>query len=347
MPAKLMQDEVRNVTIEDVARVAKVHAGTVSRALTGGKVAPATRLKVERIAHEMGYRRNALAASLRSQRNNLIGVIVPDLGNPLFGPIVQGIERELRAAGLLTLVVQTPSDAAARRDVVLALSEHKVAGLIVAAAECDDPMLEVAQQLAMPVVLVNRGYGERRFPGVVNDDHESVRLVLDHLYGLGHRRILHIAGPQTSSTGHARKEAFVQLAQRLGLDEAQVVDAVAFTRPAGYAATMQALFARPHPTAVFAANDMLALGALDALKAAALKVPSDVSLVGHNDMPLMDLIDPPLTTVHVEVEQMSRHATTMLLERLREPAEAPSIRVLLPRLVVRASSGPPPRVEQP
>ena len=336
-----VQQQARKITIEDVARVAKVHAATVSRALSGGTVAPATRLKVERVARELGYRPSAIAASMRSQRSNLIGVIVPDLGNPLFGPIVQCLERELRAAGLLTLVVQTPQeDARARREVVLALSEHKVAGLVISAAQTDDPMLDAAHELAMPVVLVNRGYGERRFAGVVNDDHESVRLVLDHLHELGHRRILHVAGPQTSSTGRARKEAFVQLARAPRFESAQVVEAQAFQRDAGREAMGEAIASGVRFTAVFAANDLLALGVLDALRAAGLEVPDSVSLVGHNDMPLVDLIDPPLTTVHIELEQMSRQATALLLDRLRDPAEAPTTRVLMPKLVVRASTGP-------
>lgn len=334
------------VTLEDIARAAGVHPASVSRALrgVGGKVSEATRLKIERIAREMGYRPNAVAASLRTKQTHLVGVVVPDLGNPLFGPLVTGLEVALRRHGLMCLVVHTPDDAAERRALVAALANRQVSGLLILAAESDDPMLEAAQQFALPTVLVNRGFGERRFPSVVNDDPESVRLVLEHLAALGHRRIVHVAGPQSSSTGRARRQAFEALAKSMKL-KGRVVAARAFTREAGLAAAQELLGspgatkAAPFDaTAIFAANDLIAMGVLDALRQRGLRVPQDVSLVGHNDMPLVDLIAPPLTTVRVAVDQMSRQAAQLFLDHLKTPEQAPSMRVLTPQLVVRGST---------
>jgi LacI family transcriptional regulator len=330
-----------SVTIKDVARAAQVNASTVSKALRGlpGKVAPDTRRHIEKIAAELGYRHNAVAATLRTRRSNLIGVIVPDLANPLFGPILQGLETRLREAGWMSLIVQTPSEPAARRDIVLALATRQVAGLVITSAETDDPMLRVAQELGLPVVLVNRGQDEARFSSVVNDDRESVALVLAHLHALGHRHIAHLAGPLASSTGRARKDAFVACMKRLPGMRATVVDAPAFTRDAGFAAT-QALLRRrsARPTALFAGNDLMAVGAIDALDRAGLRVPEDMSVVGHNDMPLVDMIAPPLTTVRIPVEQMSQHAAQLLLEQLADPTLPPSRRMLTPLLVVRRST---------
>ena len=214
-----------------------------------------------------------------------------------------------------------------------------MAGLLILAAESDDPMLAAALERGLPTVLVNRGLGERRFSSVVNDDRESVRLVLEHLRGLGHRRVAHLAGPQGSSTGRARRDAFVELAREYGFQEASVVECDAFTRAAG-AASAHSLLARreKRPTAIFAANDLIAIGALDVLRAAGLEVPRDVSLVGHNDMPFADLVSPPLTTVKVAVEQMSRHAAQLFVEQLRDPAVPPSTRLLMPSFVVRGST---------
>ncbi|MBC7938903.1 MAG: LacI family DNA-binding transcriptional regulator [Chitinophagaceae bacterium] len=329
-----------SVTLADIARATGLNTASVSRALRGikGKVSAETRQRVEQIAREMGYRPNAVAASLRTKQTNLVGIIVPDLANPLFGPIVQGLEAQLCRQGLLCLVVQTPQGLAERREVVLALSNRLVSGLVILAAEIDDPMLGAAQEAAMPVVLMNRGAGDRRFSSIVNDDHESVRLVLEHLADLGHRRVAHLAGPRVSSTGQARRQAFEILAKSFGLD-ARVVECSAFTREAGAAATSKLLAEKPpRPSAIFGANDLIALGALAVLRERGVSVPGEMSLVGHNDMPLMDLVAPPMTTVHVEVEQMSRQAAQMLVELLRDHAQAPSMRVLMPRLVVREST---------
>lgn len=330
------------VTIDDIARAAGVHPASVSRALRGvpGKVSADTRERIAKIAAELGYQPNVVAASLRTKQTNLVAIVVPDVGNPLFGPIVQGLETELRRHGFTCLMVQPPEDPKERRAVILALANRQVSGLLMLAAESDDPMLQVAAERSLPAVLVNRGFGERRFPSVVNDDRESVRLVLEHLAGLGHTRVAHISGPLTSSTGRARRDAFLELAPHFGIAKPIVVEASAFTRPAGASATRELWRRSAKPTAIFAANDLIAFGALEVLREAGAAIPGDVSLVGHNDMPFVDLIDPPLTTVRVAVDQMSRQSAQLLLELMSNPDEPPSMRVLTPKLVVRASTGP-------
>ena len=327
------------ITIADIAREAGVHPASVSRALRGigGKVSEPTRQRIQRVARELGYLPNAVAASLRTKQSNLVGVIVPDLGNPLFGPLVTGIEVELRRRGFMCLVAHT-SDAPGDRDaLVAALAHRQVSGLLILAAEIGDAMLDGVQRYRIPTVLVNRGFGDRRFASVVNDDHESVRLVLEHLVALGHRRIAHVAGPGGSSTGHGRRQAFVALCRKHKLT-ARVVQAGAFTRDAGCAAATRLLDKGFTSTAIFAANDLIALGVLDVLRARQLRVPADVSVVGHNDMPLVDLIDPPLTTVRVAVEQMGIQAAQMLLDLMPAPMQPPVTRMLLPQLVVRGST---------
>ena len=332
------------VTLEDIARAAGVHPASVSRALSGSgtKVSAKTRARIEGIAREMGYRPNALAASLRTKQTNLVAIVVPDLGNPLFAPIVQGLESELRKHGMMCLIAQTPDDAGGRRDMVAALANRRVSGLLVLAAESDDPMLAEAQRLSLPTVLVNRGFGEKRFPSVVNDDRESVRLALEHLVGLGHKSISHIAGPSSSSTGRARRAAFEELSRMLAV-KANVFEARSFTRAAGRAAALELLEKGKPPTAIFAGNDLIAMGVLDVLHQRGLAVPKDVSLVGHNDMPLVDLIAPPLTTIRIAVDEMGRQAAQLMLEHMKAPSQMPSMRVLSPTLVVRESTASPRR----
>ena len=337
---------MKPVTIKDIAKAANVNQSTVSKALRGleGLVSSDTAKRIADIAAEMGYRPNAVAASLRTNRSNLIGIIVPDLSNPLFGPIAQGLESKLREAGWMSVMVQTPAEHDARRRVVHELAGLRVAGLVITSAETDDPMLEAAHEVGLPVVLVNRGLDERRFSSVVNDDRESVSLVIEHLFELGHRRVAHLAGPGTSSTGRARKEAFLDLVGRKPDMQAFVADASAFTRQEGYRATQQLLAQRKGKrwTAIFAGNDLMAVGAIDALHQAGLRVPEDVSVVGHNDMPLVDMISPPLTTVRIAIERMSHHAAVLLEDHLKNPKLAPMQRVLSPVLIVRSSTGRPP-----
>ena len=254
---------------------------------------------------------------------------------------MQGIEHWLRRRELLCLVAQMPPDPKEREALVATLAGRQVSGLIVLAAESDDPMLEMARQRELPTILVNRGAGNRNFSAVVNDDRGSVRLVLEHLASLGHKRIAHIAGPQTSSTGHARRLAFTEIAREMGFSAAIVYEATAFTREAGMAATERLLAHKEQVTAIFSANDLLALGTLDVLRARNLRVPDDISLVGHNDMPLVDLIDPPLTTVRIALREMSEQAASLFIERLDAPDAVITTRMLMPTLIVRKSTAVP------
>ena len=335
-----MQPTHATVTIDDIARAAGVHPGTVSRALRGvqGKVSAEKRAEIQKIAHELGYQPNAIAASLRTKQTNLAAIVVPDLSNPLFGPIVQGLEEHLRRQNMLCLVAQTPPETERRRELIIALANRHVSGLLILAAESEDPMLEIASLRRLPTVLLNRGSGDRRFSSVVNDDAESARLALEHLYDLGHRSIGHIAGPGASSTGRARREAFTRITKEMGLKNCPSIEAGAFTRAEGAPAAAKMLRSARRPTAIFAANDMIALGVVDAARALGLEVPRDLSLVGHNDMPMADLINPPLTTIRIAVDQMSQHAASLFLELVSEPDQAPTTRVLLPSLVIRGST---------
>lgn len=329
------------ITIADIAKAAGVHAASVSRALSGtsSKVSAETRERITRIARELGYQPNSLAAALRTKQTHMVAIVVPDIGNPLFAPIVEALEAELSKRGMMCLIAQTPHAAEGRRQLVVALAGRRVSGLLVLAAEGDDPMLAEAFRLGLPTVLVNRGFGERRFSSVVNNDEESVRLVIEHLLELGHLSIAHIAGPTESSTGRARRSAYEDLCKQHGIEQS-VIEATAFTREAGLIAA-RALFATGAiPSAIFAANDLIAMGVLDVLHERGLEVPSQISLVGHNDMPFVDLIAPPLTTVRIAVQELGRQGAQLLLELMATPSQVPTMRVLAPQLIVRKSTAP-------
>ena len=208
-------------TIHDVAQAVGVHPSTVSRVLnaaTRHMVRAEIARKVTEAAHALGYHRNALAHSLRTRRSNTIGVIIPDITNPVFPPILRGIEDALAGAGYTAIIANTDG-AEGRETVVL---EHMLArridGLVLATAQRKDPMIDRCVAEDIPLVLINRTTGRNgTVPSVVNDDPVGIGLTVSHLVGLGHRRIAHIAGPQALSTGFDRHQGFLAAMKAAGL----------------------------------------------------------------------------------------------------------------------------------
>jgi LacI family transcriptional regulator len=341
--------------MSDVADLAGVHKGTASRALnpsTSGLVNAVTAQRVRMAAEQLGFTPNTAARSLRTNRSFTVGVLLPDLMNPLFPPVTRGIEEVLTSYGYTALLANTDNDEAKERSRFEALLGRQVDGFIVATARREDPLLDEAYASGVRIVLINRCTDHRLFPCVTGDDATGMALSVEHLLGLGHRGIAHLAGPQTMSTGVIRLRAFRHVVESAGLgpDRAPVVISDAYTAEAGERATHELLDRYPAVTAICAGNDLIALGALRALRARGLRCPQEMSLVGFNDMRFADEFQPPLTTVHVPHLDMGAEAARLLLERLdldqkaeTGSAAAMAKAVLLPvRLVVRASTAAPP-----
>lgn len=336
---------VANTTLRDVANAAGVHTATASRALnpdTRNLVNAETARRVLRAAESLGYVPNPIARSLKTAHSKTIGVLLPDLTNPLFPPIVRGVQDVLREAGYSGLIVNTDGDPDIERAQISSLRSWHVEGLIVATAMLDHPLLEELHG-QMKLVLVNRHTGSRDIPSVVPDDAAGVEAAVRHLAELGHRRILHLAGPSSTSTGAARSRAFTHTVQDLGLDASPelLVECPSWTEEQGAAAMRDVLDRKVDFTAVMAGNDLIALGCYDVFFERGISCPEDVSVVGFNDMPFLDKLRPPLTTVHVPHQEIGEEACRMLLDVLRKP-DRPARSVLLPvSLVVRGSTAPP------
>ncbi|MCT9077409.1 LacI family DNA-binding transcriptional regulator, partial [Streptomyces fulvoviolaceus] len=209
------------VTLADVARRARVHPGTASKALnpaTRHRVAPDTVRRIVRAAQALGYEPNSLARGLRTRRSRTVGVLIPDLANPLFPPIVRGIEQVLGAADHLALLADTDNDSDREERLVAMLLGRRSDGFIVATARREHPLLDRLADAGTPLVLLNRVSDHPRHSSVTGDDAEGVLDAVRHLAALGHRRIAHLAGPQDLSTGHLRHRAFLDAVDRLGLD---------------------------------------------------------------------------------------------------------------------------------
>jgi LacI family transcriptional regulator len=331
------------VTLRDVAVRAGVHPATASRALnpeTRILVSEDTARRVLDAAADLGYRPNPVARSLRTRRSHTVGVLIPDLNNPLFPPIVRGLEDRLATAGYVALIGNTDSDDERERLVFEQMRARHVDGLVLATARLRHPLLAEASRAEMPVVLINRLAQDYSFPSVSVDNERGVRMAVAHLSALGHRRIAHIAGPQEMSTGLSRYRGFVTAmdSSRLQVDEDMVVFAKAFTVEEGLRCGRLLLERGTGCTAIAAGNDMLAVGCYGALDDAGLSCPDDISVVGFNDMPFIDRLRPPLTTIRFPHYQVGTEAAQLLLERIAEHSGPVKILYLAPELVIRGST---------
>lgn len=337
----------KRVTLKDIARVTGVHVSTVSRALDPVErkvITEEVAGRVQAAAQMLGYRPNRLAMSLRTNRTMTVGVMIPDITNLIFPPILRGIESVLEPLGYASIIVNTDSERERESRLVNVLRDRGVDGIIHAAALRSDPSISRAAEEGLPVVTLNRKVEMSNIPYVINDEEAGIRQMLQHLCGLGHRRIAHIAGPQDLSTGQLRLGAFRQAARDLHIDrdEELVVVADRFDEPEGARCAQELLRSRRRFTAILCANDRLALGAIDCLREQGINCPDHVSVTGFNDMPFLDLIRPKLTTVRIQQHNAGSMAAKVLLQLIESgTAEDVPLETIMPiELVVRESTGP-------
>jgi LacI family transcriptional regulator len=332
----------KRVTLREVAQTAGVHISTVSRALD-----PNTRhlinseivSRIVKISQDLDYRRNAAAFSLKTNQTRTIGVIVPDITNAIFPPIIRGIEDSLATGGYLAIVGNTDGVHEREQNLLATFLARGVDGLILASVEREDDAVERAASENTPIVTVNRQVDRDNVSSVAHDETEGIRRVLTHLASLGHRKIAMIAGPQTSSTGARRYAAFQQFrsALRLEIDERLVVFAASYNEASGEQGVEELIAGGADFTAVVCGNDRLAVGAIATLARLKLKCPEDISVTGYNDMSMMDRIDPPLTTVRIQQYKMGREAGAMLQRMIGGQTQAQHI-VLPVELMIRGST---------
>jgi len=333
------------VTLKHVAEAAGVHFSTVSRALnpaTRAQVKPQIAARVLQTAEQLGYRANALASSLRTRRSHVVGMVVPDIMSLLFPPILEGVEATLLKEGYMTIVANSANDPARHRRILSGMIERQVDGLILATATLWDPVLNQGVEARAPVVFINRTDESGRAPAVVNDDIRGIGLAVRHLSALGHRRIAHIAGPRWLSTGMMRLRGFNLAVGELSLADSKppVIEAEAFTREAGRIACLGLIASHPDLSAIVAANDLLALGCYDAFAERHISCPTDISVIGYNDAPFVDMVSPPLTTIRIKQHEMGVEAARLLLARMNGQEVKADV-LLRPELVRRGSTAAP------
>ncbi len=336
----------RTVTIRDVAERANVAVSTASRALSGHPdVSEDARKRVMRASEELGYRPSLLAQSLVSGRTLTIGLLVSDISNPFYPELAKGVEDAASTLGYVVVLCNTEDEPARSLKYLERLIAQEADGIIHASVGLDEEHLALAQRAGIPLVFCNRR--PRMLEGVdvvVADNERGAEELVTYLLSLGHRRIAYLAGPEFATVSDDRMAGYARALAKYGLPlDAQWVSRGPFTRESGGQRARELVARSPRPSAIFAVNDVVALGALDALLDLGVRVPQDISIVGFDNIELIHSHYIRLTSVAQNPYQMGRLATERLLDAMANPeTHRPGTVVLETQLVIRRTSGPPP-----
>lgn len=330
-----------SVTIKDVAKMAQVSVATVSRALNGREnVAEGVRKRVLSVANELRYSPHHAARSLSSRRTQTIGVVLPDLHGEFFSELIRGIDHVARERGLHLLVSSyhgLPEEQAA----ALRAMRGRVDGLLVMSPHVGDTEALTDNIASMPAVLMNTQPSGGAHAALGIDNYGGARAMVRHLVDAGHQRIAFIKGPENNFDAHERLRGYRDALAELLPDAKPWLLEGEFDEASGHRAGQALLAMQQRPDAVFAANDMMALGCLFALTQGGVEVPGDVAIAGFDDIPLARYVVPPLTTMRVNIAELGGRALRVLLELPTEQTEACEIPIaapLEPELIVRGSS---------
>ena len=328
------------VTIVEVAEKAGVSLGTVSRVMNNDvHVAPETRERVSTVMREMGYVANRQARGLKGNRTNVIGVLAPDLGTGYIGEILHGIDTELGLHQLDLMLFTTHRTAVKEANYVANMVQGMVDGLLVILPRNPADYTGILTSRNFPFVLIDHQGTGNPCPAVGATNWQGAYNAAEYLIKLGHTRIGFITGSMDLGAAIDRLEGYKSALQVHHIPEdPQLIYEGTFFQPDGYAGGSALLDLEDRPTAIFASNDVMAMGAMDAIRGRGLRIPEDVSIVGFDDIPQAAMVRPALTTVRQPLEQMGRLATQMLIDQLKNP-EKEIGRIELPtELIVRDST---------
>ena len=329
------------ITIREVAEKAGVSVATVSRVFNeSGPVKDGTRERIRRIAKELRYIPNGAARSLTTSETHTIGVLLPDLYGEFFSELIRGMDQAVRASRR-HLLVSSAHDGIGELEAAMRAMSGRVDGLIVMSPDLDADVLEANLPVGLPVVLVNCALESEVFDTVTIDNRGGAASMVRHLVEHGHRRIALIQGAAGNHDAQERSRGYRDAleAEDIAYDPGLVFDG-AFTERSGYEATQEVLRLGARPTALFAANDSMAIGALRAFREAGVRVPDDIAVTGFDDVPVARYVSPALTSVHDSINEMGARSVEWVLRALETGADHVSDTLVLPtRLVLRESCG--------
>ncbi len=336
----------RRVTIADVAARANVSTAAVSKVLRNAYgVSPGMQARVREAMAELGYRPHAAARGMRGQTYT-IGVMIPDVRNPFFPEIIEGLTGYLAGTDYQVLLGPGGAETASQVRITDAMIDRRMDGLLLIAPTWPQRQLEAITR-TVPTVVIGRHGKSANYDAVVDDDRMGAGLVVDHLAGLGHRRIAHIGhkmparSPVTTMPMTVRAEGYREAMRRRGLADCIDVAATSYSEEGGFTATMELLSRPVRPTAIFAGADVAAIGMLEAVHAAGLRVPEDISLAGYDNTSIAALGPISLTSVDQDGHLMGVNSARLLLERIEEKRQRSVLLSFSPKLVPRRSTAPP------
>jgi LacI family transcriptional regulator len=328
------------VTIKEVAERAGVSRSTTSRALAGnGYVAEAVRQRVRRAAEELGYVVDATARSLKQRSSRIIGVMVSDLRNAFYADLAYGAGKRAREAGFTMMLVDDGGDPVGELEAANAFVASRVAGVVLTPVA--DAAAAFLQRQRVPVVEVDRVFGD--VDAVVIDNRHAARATTEHLLSLGHRRIALVIDETDWTTGRDRRAGYADALEAAGVAfDPSLVLSAGWDADAASAAARSLLGGTTRPTAVFAANNLLAEGVWRAANALGLGIPDDLSLVAFDDAPWMSMVTPGVTAIRQDAAQLGSEAVELLLQRIADPAREHQVVTLPAALSRRGSTARPP-----
>lgn len=328
--------------MNDVARLAGVSNATVSRVIANKPhVRPEVRERVWKAVQELGYRPNRVARSLRAQTSRIIGLIISDIQNPFFTSVVRAIEDVAHQQGFSIILCNSDEDPTKEQFYLDLMHDENVAGIIFCPTREDNANLQKYPLDSIPLVTLDRRLINIDADGILLDNIESTRALIKHLVSNGYRRIGAVIGTSDFTTGRERREGYVLALAAQGIPfEPELLIQVSPKEAEGYRATEQLLNLPKPPTAIFAGNNLLTLGALKAIRAHNLRIPRDIALAGFDEMPWSSLVEPGITVVEQPTYELGRTAAEVLLRRLESPTRPTREVVLKGKLIVRESSRP-------
>ncbi|WP_302762202.1 LacI family DNA-binding transcriptional regulator [Christensenella hongkongensis] len=337
-------DGKKRITIKDVAMKAGVTSAVVSRVFNKDKtlnIREETRRAVDQAILELNYAPNSVARSLRMHSSNMIGVVIADVMNPFFTEIVKGIQLAAREAGYGIVLCDTGDNPEEEKEYIRILQSQFVEGIILGSSYVEDDVVRVFEKSDIKYVMVNRASANASAPYVRTNDIGGMMDMVEHLVQMGHTKIAHLSGPLFVDTAIRRLEGYRKGLKKAGIEyNSGYVLETKYDEESGYRACKELLKLEERPTAICAGNDMVAIGAMRAIKSEGLSIPEDISVAGYNDIWVAPLLAPSLTTMNTPLLEMGGITFRMLRDSIKGDLDVQKKITLEPELVVRESTGP-------
>lgn len=330
--------EIMGTTIKEIAAKARVSIATVSRVINKDpRVTEKTRAHILKIAESLDYRPNILARSFAQKKSNLIGLILPEISDEYFTEVIKGVDEIAFSQNLYTIVASSHKYESLQDEVITFIKNGLISGLIILVSRLDNKLVSILSKSHLPVVIINSNNKFKKFDRIAVDDYQGALSMTTYLIKKKKYEFLsHITGPLDNDDSQLRKKGFIDACKKYGVKYS--IEEGDFSRDGGYNACKKIFKSPNHRQVIFAANDMMAIGCYDYIKNINLQIPQDIGVVGFDDVFVSQYLNPPLTTVRVNIEEVGKKAAELLLKKIQSNNGVSSSVINIPTdLVIRES----------